>query len=182
MIPYENVMKDYVADGEAATRYANLANFYDTYGHFWVGSGPFILTEVDTTNKTAVLVKYEDYPDTADKWAIFGQPMLAEVEIDGDGQVVKGQDASFDAYVTFNGDPYPSDQIAKVSYLVFDENGNLVTQGEAEMTEEGAYSITIPGDATGKFSTGSLNLQVVAVSNAVAVPGIGSMDFVVVEP
>ena len=181
-IPYENVMSNYVADGEAAARYANLANFYDTYGHFWVGTGPFIITEVDTTNKTAVLVKYEDYPDSADKWAIFGQPMLADVEIDGDAQVVKGQDAIFDAYVTFNGDPYPSDQIAKVSYLVFDENGNLMTQGEAEMTEEGAYSITIPGDVTGGFSAGSLNLQVVAVSNAVAVPGVGSMDFVVVEP
>ncbi len=181
-IPYENVMKDYIADGEAEARYANLANFYDTYGHFWIGTGPFIITEVDTTNKTAVLVKYEDYPDSADKWGIFGQPMLADVEIDGDGQVVKGQDASFDVYVTFNGDPYPADEIAKVSYMVFDESGNLLTQGEAEMAEEGTYTITIPGDATGEFVAGSLKLQVVAVSNAVAVPGVGSVDFVVVEP
>ncbi len=181
-IPYENVLKDYITTDEAKARYANLLKFYDEYGHFWIGTGPFILTEVDTTNKTAVLKKYADYPDSADKWAIFGEPMLAEVEIDGDGQVVKGQDASFDAYVTFNGDPYPADQISKVLYMVFDQDGNLLTKGEAQMAEEGTYTIAIPGDATANFTVGSLKLQVVAVSKAVAVPGVATFDFVAVAP
>jgi len=181
-IPYENVLKDYISADEAQARYANLAKFYDEYGHFWIGTGPFILSEVDFTNKTAVLRRYEDYPDPADKWAIFGTPMLAEVEIDGDGQVVQGQDAMFDVYVTFQGEPYPADQITKVIYLVFDENGNLQTKGEAEMVEEGTYQVVIPGDVTAEFAAGSLNLQVAAVSKAVAVPGVGSFDFVVVAP
>ena len=181
-IPYENVMKDYVSADEAKARYENLAKFYDTYGHFWVGNGPFILAEVDTTNKTAVLKRYEDYPDKSDKWAIFGTPMLADVEIDGDGQVVKGQDASFNAYVTFNGDPYPSDQLTKVIYMVFDESGNLLAKGDAQMSEEGTYTVDLTGDVTGNFSAGSLKLMVVAVSKAVAVPGTATFDFVVVEP
>ena len=181
-IPYENVLKDYITADEAQTRYANLQKFYETYGHFWIGTGPFVLAEVDLTNKTAVLKRFEAYPDPADKWAIFSAPMLAEVEIDGAGQVVKGQDATFDAYVTFNGEPYPADQITKVLYLVFDENGNLQAKGEAQMAAEGQYQIVIPGDVTSKFAAGSLNLQVVAVSKAVAVPGVGSFDFVAVEP
>ncbi len=181
-IPYENVLKDYITTDEAKARYANLLKFYDEYGHFWIGTGPFILTEVDTTNKTAVLKKYADYPDSADKWAIFGEPMLAEVEIDGDGQVVKGQEATFDAYVTFKGKPYPADQISKVLYMVFDQDGNLLAKGEAQMAEEGTYTITIPGDTTANFSVGSLKLQVVAVSKAVAVPGVATFDFVAVAP
>ena len=181
-IPYESVLKDYITKDEAKARYANLAKFYKEYGHFWVGNGPFILTQVDTTNKTAVLKRYDAYPDKSDKWAIFGEPMTASVEVDGDAQVVKGQDAAFDAYVTFNDKPYPADEIAKVLYLVFDANGNLMTKGEAQMGEEGTYSFTIPGDETAKFEAGSLKLTVVAVSKAVAVPGVATFDFVVVEP
>jgi hypothetical protein len=108
--------------------------------------------------------------------------MLATVEIDGDAQVVQGKDASFDAYVTFNDKPYPSDQLEKVEYLVFDEDGNMLTRGEAKMSEEGTYQISIPGDVTSKFTAGSLKLEVVAVSKAVAVPGVASFDFVVVAP
>jgi len=181
-VPYENVMKDYVSADEAKARYENLAKFYETYGHFWVGSGPFILTEVDTTNKTTVLKRYDAYPDSSDKWAIFGEPMLADVEIDGDGQVVKGQDAAFDVYVTFKGDPYPASELDKVLYMVFDESGNLLARGEAQMAEEGTYNIALSGDDTSNFSAGSLKLMVVAVSKSVAVPGTGTFDFVVVEP
>ncbi len=181
-IPFAAAMGDYLDAAEADARYANLKQFYDVYGHYWIGTGPFYLTEVDTTNKTAVLLRNEDYPDSAAKWAIFGQPMLADIEIDGAGQVVKGQDATFDVYVTFNDEPYPDANLEKVSYLVFDESGMLLTQGEAEEVEEGTFSVVIPGDATSSFTTGALKLQVVAVSNAVAVPGVGTSEFVAVEP
>ncbi len=181
-IPYAPTLKKYITTDEAKTRYANLQKFYKEYGHFWVGNGPFILTQVDTTNKTAVLKRYEAFSEQSDKWSIFGAPMLATVEIDGDAQVVQGKDASFDAYVTFKDKPYPSDQLEKVEYLVFDENGNMLTRGEAKMSEEGTYQITIPGDVTSKFTAGSLKLEVVAVSKAVAVPGVASFDFVVVAP
>ncbi len=181
-IPYEHVLKDDITVDEAEARYANLSRFYGTYGHFWIGTGPFVLTDVDTTNKMAVLKRFEEYPDPADKWAIFGTPMLAEVEINGVAQVVKGQEAAFDVFVTFNGDPYPADQMAKVIYLVFDEAGNLQTKGEAVMVEEGTYRVMLPGEVTKGFATGALNLQVAAVPKAVAVSGVGSFDFVAVEP
>jgi peptide/nickel transport system substrate-binding protein len=181
-IPFASAMGDYLDTAEVDARYANLKQFYDVYGHYWIGTGPFYLTEVDTTNKTAVLLRDDGYPDSAAKWAIFGQPMLADVEIDGAGQVVKGQEASFDVYVTFNDEPYPDANLEKVSYLVFDESGTLLTQGEAEKVEEGTFSVVLSGDVTSSFTTGALKLQVVAVSNAVAVPGVGSSEFVVVEP
>ena len=181
-IPYAPTLKKYITPDEAKSRYANLQKFYEKYGNFWVGNGPFILTQVDTTNKTAVLKRYDAYPDRSDKWAIFGQPMLASVEIDGDAQVIQGKDASFEAYVTFNDKPYPADQITKVEYLVFDSNGTVLAKGKAKMSKEGTYKFAIPGDTTAKFGTGSLELEVIAISKAVAVPGVASFNFVVVSP
>ena len=140
------------------------------------------MAEGDTINKTAVLKRFEDYPDPADKWAIFGEPMIPDVEVDGPGQVVKGQEAAFDVYLTFKGDPYPADEITKVLYLVFDQDGNLQTRGEAQMVEEGAYQVIIPADVSGQFAEGALNLQVVAVSKMVAVPGVVTFSFVAVAP
>jgi len=72
-IPYDGVLGDYITQAEALERYTNLKNFYDTYGHFWVASGPFYLTAVDTTGKKLELTAFEDY-------AIDGSKFFFEVD------------------------------------------------------------------------------------------------------
>ncbi len=181
-IPYAPTLGQFVTADEAAARYANLAKWYDQYKHFWVGTGPFYLAQVDTTAKTLLLKRNEAYPDPAEKWAGFGVPKVAVVEVDGPGQVTKGQEAKYDVYVTFEEEPYPSDEIASVVYLVFDSQGNLLTKGEATMVAEGQYQVVLSGDVTSQFPAGAAKMEVAVASKVVSIPSYGTMEFVVVAP
>lgn len=181
-IPYEPTLGEYVTADEAKARYENLAKWYDEMGHFWVGTGPFYLSRVDTTASVVVIDRNPDYPDLATKWAGFGEPKIAEVEVDGPGQVVTGQEATFDVFVTFKGEPYPADEIEAVKYLVFDDAGNLVTSGDAELVEDGQYQVVLSGDATQNIPAGAARLEVAVTSKLVSIPSFGSFEFVAVAP
>jgi peptide/nickel transport system substrate-binding protein len=77
-IPYENVLGAYVTGSDALDRYQNLKDFYDTYGTFWVGSGPFYLYDVDTTGKVIQLKKFAGYPDDGDEFFYLLDPAPTE--------------------------------------------------------------------------------------------------------
>lgn len=181
-IPYEPTLGQFVTAEEAAARYANLSQWYDQYGHFWVGTGPFYLAQVDTTARVLVLKHNDAYPDLAEKWAGFGVPKIATVEVDGAGQVVAGQEATYDVYVTFEEEPYPADELTAVKYLIFDSQGNLLTSGDAQMVEEGHYQIVLSGDVTSGFPAGAAKLEVAVTSSVVSTPSYGVMEFVIATP
>jgi peptide/nickel transport system substrate-binding protein len=101
LIPYAATLGQYISAEEAAARYANLAAWYDAQGHFWVGSGPYYLDQAFLVEKTATLKQFADFPDLSDRWARFGEPKVADVEIDGAGQVTIGAEAAFDVFITF---------------------------------------------------------------------------------
>jgi peptide/nickel transport system substrate-binding protein len=165
---------------EAATRYENLANFYDKMGHFWVGTGPFILDTVSPVEGSVSIVRNPDYPDPASKWARFGEPKLATVEVDGPGQVVAGTDATFDVFVTFHGEAYPAEELSAAKYLVFDATGALVDSGDATLTADGEYTVTLSGDVTGQMEAGAAKIEVAVSSQVVSVPSFATFEFVVV--
>ncbi|RME43548.1 MAG: ABC transporter substrate-binding protein [Chloroflexi bacterium] len=179
-IPYANTLGAYISADEAATRYANLAAFYDKMGHFWVGTGPFILDDVSPVEGTVSIVRNPDYPDPASKWAGFGEPKLATVELDGPGQVPAGSDAAFDVFITFHDEAYPADEIGAVKYLVFDATGSLVATGDAELVADGEYSVSLSGDVTGQMEAGAAKLEVAVSSKVVSIPSFASFEFVVV--
>lgn len=181
-IPYAPTLGQFVTAEEAAARYANLAKWYDQYKHFWVGTGPFYLAQVDTTAKTALLKRYEAYPDPAEKWARFGVPKVATVEVEGPGQVTKGQEAKYDIFVTFEEKPYPADELSSVVYLVFDSQGNLLVKGDAKLVADGQYQVVLPGDVTSKFPAGAAKMEVAVASKVVSIPAYGTLEFVVVAP
>ncbi len=181
-IPYEPTLGEYVTADEAKARYENLAKWYDEMGHFWVGTGPFYLSRVDTTAQVVVIDRNPDYPDPATKWAGFGTPKIADVEVDGPGQVTAGQEATFDVYVTYQDEPYPADDIEAVKYLVFDDAGNLVTSGDAELVEDGTYQVVLSGDVTQNIPAGPAKIEVAVTSKLVSIPSFGSLEFVAVAP
>ncbi len=181
-IPYASVLGDYVSADEVATRYENLASFYEEYGHFWVGTGPFILETVSPVESSLSLARNPNYPDPATKWAGFGEPKIAEAEVDGPGQVVAGTEAVFDVYVTFQGEPYAADEISAVKYLVFDATGALVATGDAEMVADGEYMVTLSADETGQMEPGAAKIEVAVSPLAVSVPTFADLEFVVVAP
>lgn len=177
-IPYAATLGQYITAEEAAARYANIKAWFGEHGHYWVNSGPYMLDKVFSVEKTLTLKNNADYIDLADKWARFASPRVAEAEVDGEGRVTIGQEAVFDVFVTFEGEPYASDDIAEVKYLLFGANGELVNTGLAEATGEGQYTVTLPADVTSKLEAGSNKLEVVVVSKLVSIPTFAPFEFV----
>lgn len=180
-IPYEGVMSAYITPEEAAARYENAKAFFAKYGHYNIGTGPYILGEVHLTEKVGTLVNFPDHPDLSDKWARFGAPKVAAVEVEGEGNVVLPNEFAFDVYVTFEGEVYPADEIKEVKGLLYDATGQIVSVLSGEMVEDGYYTITVPADIAGKMEAGASKVEVVVVSNVVAIPSFVAFKFVTVK-
>jgi peptide/nickel transport system substrate-binding protein len=177
-IPYAATLGTYVTADEAAARYANLQEFFRRRGHYWVGTGPFFMQRAFPVEGTVILERYPEFPDPADKWAALSAPAIAEVEVSGPGQVTIGDEAVFDVFVEFQGEPYAVADLKQVQYLLFDATGALVEQGEATAVEDGLWQVTLSADTTEALEAGSNRLEVVTVSNLVALPSVGSFEFV----
>lgn len=180
-IPFAPTLGQYITADEAKARYENLAKWYGDHGHFWIGTGPFYLDKVFTTEGNAVLKRNENFPDFADKWARFAEPMIPLAEVSGDGQVIIGQEASFDVFVTYNNEPYPAADMASVKYLIFDSNNNLIASGDAELVADGHYKVTLDAETTSKLEAGANKLEIAAVSNLVSIPAFAQFEFVSVK-
>ncbi|HEY3474405.1 MAG TPA: hypothetical protein VGK56_07315, partial [Anaerolineales bacterium] len=180
-IPYAATLGEYITAEEASARYQNLDAFYGDHNHFWVNSGPFVLDQVFPVEGTLTMTRYEAYPDNAAKWSRFGEPKIAEVTLDGAGQVQIGSEALFDVFVDFNGEPYPNSEISEVKYLLFDATGQLIGTGLAEAVQDGHFQVNLPADVTSELEEGSNKLEVVAVSSVVSVPSFASFEFVTTQ-
>jgi peptide/nickel transport system substrate-binding protein len=179
-IPFEPTLGQYITKEDADLRYANFKKWYEDHGHFWVGTGPYYLDQVFTTEKSAVLKNNTDFVDLADRWSAFSEPRLATTVLDGPGQVKIGDEAVFDASVTFKDEPYPQADIARVKYILYDATGAVVIVGDATAVGDGQYQVTLSSDITSKLTTGSARLEVAVVPIPVAVPSFTSFDFVAV--
>jgi peptide/nickel transport system substrate-binding protein len=179
-IPYEPTLGQFITREEADLRYANLQKWYDDHGHFWVGTGPYYLDQVFTTEKTAVLKNNPDFPDLANRWAMFSEPKFAESVLDGPAQIKAGEEAVFDATITFKGEPYTQSDIQGVKYILYDATGAVAAVGDAAAVEDGHYQITLDADTTSELPSGASRLEIAVVPVPVAVPSFTSLDFVAV--
>lgn len=177
-IPFEPLLSQYITPEEAAARYEALKAFYTEHSHFWQGTGPYLLDKAFPTEKTLTLKHFEDYPDLADRWSGFTEPKLATAELDGPGQVVIGDEATFDLFVNYNEEAYPQDEIKFVKYLLYNATGEVVTVGQAEFVADGQYQIVLPADVTAKLEAGSNKLEVAVAPLTVAIPTFTSIEFV----
>ncbi len=180
-IPYEATMSQFLTADEVAARYENLSQWYADHGHFWVGTGPYYLDQVFTTEKSLVLKNFSDFVDSADRWSEFSDPKRATVVLDGPGQVTAGQEAVFDVIINFKDDAYLNEDIKQVKYILYDTTGATVAVGEGEAVGEGQFTVTLDAESTSKLETGSAKLEVAIVPIPVAIPAFTSVDFVVVK-
>lgn len=178
LIPYEPTLGQYITKEEAEARYANLQQWFEDHGHVWVGTGPYYLDQVFTTEKSLVLKNNPEFVDLADRWAEFSEPRLASIQIDGPAQVKSGEEATFDALVNFKDQPYSEADIRDVKYILYDTTGTVVEVGSANMLSEGQYQVTLDPDTTSKLQNGSARLELAVVPIPVAVPAFTSLDFV----
>ncbi|HWQ84887.1 MAG TPA: ABC transporter substrate-binding protein [Anaerolineales bacterium] len=177
-IPYAPTMSEYLTAEEATARYEAYKAWYGDHGHFWVGTGPYFLDQAFLTEKSLVLKHFADYPDLASKWSAFGEPKLADVEIDGPGQVKIGEEAQFDVYVNFAEAPYPTAEIKQVKYLLYNAQNEIVAVAEAEAVEDGLYKVVLTAETTSALEAGSNKLEVAVVPLTVSQPTFTSVEFV----
>ncbi len=177
-LPYAATMSEFVTPDEIAARYQNLQTWFTEREHYWIGTGPFYLERAFPVEKTVSLVRNENFPDPSDKWARFAEPKIAEVEIDGPGSVTAGEAAIFDVFVTFDGAPYAAADVQEVKYLAFNSAGELIDTGAAENVADGKWQVELSSDITQGLAEGSNRLEVVVVSNLVALPSLGATDFI----
>jgi len=177
-IPYTPTLGNYVKANEAKARWANLGEWYTTYGHFWIGTGPFYLESVHPIESTLTLQRSAQFPDAADKWSQFTAPKLAVTEVTGPSNVKIGTEAKFDVSVTYRGAAYPKAEITGVKYLLYNANGDLVAVGEAAVVEDGKYQIVLPASVTSALVAGSNKLEVAVTSVVVSIPSFASVEFV----
>lgn len=180
-IPFAPTLSEYITADEAAARYANLKAFYEAHGHIALGTGPYMVDAVYPVEGSIVLTRVESYPFSASMFADFGEPKLATVAVEGPVSVTKGEEAAFDITVDFNGEAYPSDQIASVAYLVFDAENNVVATGEAVSTGDGMYQAVLDADTTAALTEGGSKISVAVTSAVVSIPAFGDYEFVVSE-
>lgn len=179
-IPYEPTLGQFVTKEEADARYENFQKWYEAHGHFWVGTGPYYLDKVFTTEKSLVLKNNTEFVDKADRWATFSEPKLADLLLDGPAQVKAGEEAVFDAMVTFKDQPYAQADIQQVKYILYDATGAVVEIGAANAVAEGQYQVSLSPETTTKLPTGSARLEVVVIPVPVAIPAFTSFDFVAI--
>jgi hypothetical protein len=60
-IPYAPTVGDYITQEQALTRYQNLKTWYSARSHFWVGTGPYYVHNINTSGKVVDLKKYTGY-------------------------------------------------------------------------------------------------------------------------
>jgi len=177
-IPYK-ALEAYVTPEEAFARYKNLSDWSAAHGGIlWVGTGPFYVDKVDTLAKIVVVKNFADYPFPSDKWLVYAEPKLGDLSVSGPETVTIGSEATFDVSLTYNGDPYPMDEVQGIKWLLIDAEGNLVGNGEGTMLADGQGQVVLSADATAKLAEGSSRLEVIAVLIPVAKPSMGHVEFV----
>ena len=177
-IPYSPTLSEYITPEEASARWENLKNWYDEKNHFWVGTGPFYLDKAYHLEKVVHLKRNEDYTFASGRWDIFSEPMIAEVEIFGDRTVQIGAEAVFEIEVTFEGEPYPTEYLDNIKYMIFDARGELAYVGQAEPIEDGYWEAVLPAEISAQLVVGSNRFEVAAVSVVVSIPTFESSEFV----
>ena len=177
-VPYEATLGQYLSKEQAVTRYEALKAHYATTGNYWQGTGPYYLKSVDLNGKSLVLAHFDLYTDSALRWAVYAEPRIADIEIETPGQVMAGEEAIFDVYVTFNGEPYMNDEIKQVKFIVYDATNTIIFIDNAVAEEDGHYLVTLTPELTEQLGEGANKLEIAVVPYVVAQPTLTSVEFV----
>jgi len=180
-IPYAATMSEYVTSDEAVERYNNLKAFFDVHKHIVLGTGPYMIDEVFPVETTVTVVPFKDYAFPPGQFAGFTEPKVMTMSVEGPTAVVAGEEAAFDVSITFKDEPYAAGDIDKVSYTVFNANGEALPSAEAEFVGDGLYKVVLSKGVTSGLEAGTAKLTVAAASKVVSLPAFETVEFVVTK-
>lgn len=177
-LPYAPTLSQYVTTAEVVERYQNLGNFATQYGHLYIGTGPMVLTKVDTLAGITVLENNADYVyETGTYLGLFDEVAIPDVAAVGPETVNIGDEAVFDVAITLGGEAYPEANITEVVYLLIDAANQVAYDGPGVILGDGAAQVTLTAAQTATLASGANQLTIVVVSNTVALPGQVNVTF-----
>lgn len=115
---------------------------------------------------------------TADRWDIFVEPIIPEVDITGPGAIRIGSEFTIDINITFDGEPYSREDLDTIILLIFDENNRLVETLDAVYVGEGYYQVEVGEEITSRLASGTTLVEAVVTSRLVALPSMESLSIV----
>ena len=176
-LPFAATLSAYVTADEIATRYANLGAFEVENGHYWIGTGPMYLAQVDALAGIIVLRNNPDYFYEAGHYlGRFDEVAIPDVAVsDYDETVYIGIPAVFTISITLDGEAYPAENIKEVIYLLIDAEGNIAEDGKGVVIGDGQATVTIQ-DTLG-LPVGANQLEIVVVVKTVVLPGTAQVSF-----
>ncbi len=179
-VPYERVMRNFVTDSEVAQRYMNLEAWYRRTGHFWLGTGPFMLAAVSAERKELVLERFVSFPDPAGRWTWLVAPRVPTVAVLGPDTIQIGQPAQFSVLVTAQGEPLGRTEIQEVRWLLIGPDEKVVRLGSARSDRGGEWCVDLPGSVTERLAAGQGRLEAIAATKTHLVTPGGQKEFLVV--
>lgn len=177
-IPYAPTLGQYITADEAAQRYANAEAWYKAKGHFWIGDGPMYLERAYPTERIVHLKRFEDYSEPADKWSMFDEPRMADVEVTGPPRITIGHSAIFDVDISFNGEAYPLEHIQEVKYILIDAKNEVSYSGYAVPVVDGLFEIEFTAEETELLTVGSNTIEVIVLPTVVGGASLGEHTFI----
>lgn len=192
-LPYEAALGEWLAPGERERRFDALAAWHGTFGHFWVGSGPYRLHSVHPVEGSVVLRRFEGFRDPADRWLGLSAAPIPELVLDGPLVVEAGdapdaltaerrEAAEFRLSITVEGAPYPEAALQEVRFLLFDGQGVLAHRGEARPLGDGEWRVLLEAEVLAGLGSGANSLELAVTSHRVALPAFASHVFATVPP
>jgi peptide/nickel transport system substrate-binding protein len=152
-----------VTPEEAVSRYEAAQEWFDEKDHLVISNGPFSLERFDPPAQFAELVAFRDpgYPfKPGDLYR--GEPPELHIDDIESEAIVPGEDGVVTATVTGPG-------TVSLRYLLLDPAvGQVVDSGQAEPSDDGSFSVTVPADVTGGLFPGFYQLYLAAESDALA--------------
>jgi len=177
-LPYAPTLSAYVTADEVAARYTRLAAFEATNGHFWIGTGPMYLAQVDALAGITVLRNNADYFYEAGHYVGrgFDEVAIPDVAVSKyDETVYVGVPAYFEVDITLAGEAYAAENIKEVIYLLIDAEGNIAEDGKGTVVGDGKATVTI--ENTLGLPAGANRLEIVVVVKTVVLPGTTQVSF-----
>ena len=108
-------------------------------------------------------------------------PRSPDVEVSGPRIVKVGTPAEFQVQVTFQGKPYPAEDLEFVRYMLFDSRGELIELANPEFVGDGMWRIVLNPKQMARLSSGSNRLELAVTSRLVALPSFKTFRFVTVR-
>jgi len=171
-------LKGIVTESEASERWNAVGNWYNTKGHFWISSGPFMFGKADPDALQMTFEAFREYPFKADKWDNMLTVKVPEITVsEVPSVVVPGLSASFNLTTTVAGQPY---ERATIKYLLSDIQGRIISSGYAVNLGGGKYSVKLTSDETSKMSAGSYTITFISVGEEAALPVSKKTTFTVI--